>query len=76
MTTRLDELAGRDDGTAYSTTLRHVGALQRMLDLAALGMGLGSAALALSYGSLADDALGLDYPAEVSIAEMTVGGIR
>jgi len=73
VTTRIARLSWRYSGIAYSTTLRHVGALQQTLHLVATAMGLASSALAVSDGATADDALRLDWPSEVSVGEFIVG---
>jgi len=73
VTTRISRLSWMYSGIAYSTTLKHVGALQQTLCLVATAMGLASSALAVSGGTAADQALRLDWPAEVSVGEFVVG---
>jgi SagB-type dehydrogenase family enzyme len=73
MTTRIARLSWMYSEIAYSSTLRHVGALQQTLHLVATAMGLASAALAVSDGAVADEALRLDWPKEVSVGEFLVG---
>jgi SagB-type dehydrogenase family enzyme len=74
VTSRIARLAWMYSGIAYATTLKHVGALQLMLQLEATAMGLASGAVAVGDGVTADLALRLDWPAEVSIGEFIVGG--
>jgi SagB-type dehydrogenase family enzyme len=73
ITTRIARLSWIYSGIAYSTTLKHVGALQQTLHLTAAAMGLGSRALAAGDGAVADDVLRLEWPTEVSIGEFLVG---
>lgn len=73
VTTRIARLSWMYSGIAYSSTLRHVGALQQTLHLVATAMGLASSALAVSDGAAADEALRLDWPKEVSVGEFIVG---
>jgi len=73
VTTRIARLSWMYSEIAYSSTLRHVGALQQTLHLVATAMGLASTALAVSDGAAADEALRLDWPKEVSVGEFVVG---
>ena len=73
MTTRIARLSWMYSGIAYATTLKHVGALQQTLHLAATAMGLASMALPISDGELVDEALRLDWPTEVSVGEFVIG---
>lgn len=73
VTTRIARLSWMYSGIAYSSTLRHVGALQQTLHLVATAMGLASSALAVSDGAAADEALRLEWPKEVSVGEFIVG---
>jgi len=72
-TTRIARLSWMYNGIAYSTTLKHLGALQQTLHLVATAMGLAAYALAVGDGAVADAALRLDWPSEVSIGELLVG---
>jgi len=74
VTSRVARLAWMYSGIAYSTTLKHVGALQQTLQLEATAMGLASCPVAVGDGIAADLALRLDWPAEVSVGEFIVGG--
>lgn len=74
--TRIARLSWMYTGIAYSTTLRNVGALQQTLYLAATAMGLASCAVAAEDGAAADEALRLRWPAEVTVGEFIVGGLR
>lgn len=73
MTARMARLSWVYDGIAYATALKHVGVLQQTLYLVATAMGLAPCALAVGDGDAATEALGLDWPAEVSIGEFAVG---
>ncbi len=73
VTTRIARLSWMYSEIAYSSTLRHVGALQQTLHLVATAMGLASSALAVSDGAAADEALRLEWPKEVSVGEFVVG---
>jgi SagB-type dehydrogenase family enzyme len=74
VTSRIARLAWMYSGIAYATTLKHVGALQLMLQLEATAMGLACGAVAVGDGVAADLALRLEWPAEVSVGEFIVGG--
>lgn len=74
VTSRIARLAWMYSGIAYATTLKHVGALQLMLQLEATAMGLASGAVAVGDGVTTDLALRLEWPAEVSVGEFIVGG--
>jgi SagB-type dehydrogenase family enzyme len=73
VTTRIARLSWMYSGIAYATTLKHVGALQQTLHLVATAMGLASTALAVGDGAVADQALRLGWPTEVSVGEFLVG---
>lgn len=73
MTTRIARLSWIYSGVAYSTTLKHVGALQQTLHLMATAMGLGSAAVDAGDGAAAAEVLRLDWPSEVSVGEFVLG---
>lgn len=73
VTTRIARLSWIYSGIAYATTLKHVGALQQTLHLVATAMGLASTALAVPDGATVDEALSLDWPAEVSVGDFLVG---
>jgi len=73
MTARMARLSWVYDGIAYATALKHVGVLQQTLYLVATAMGLAPCALAVGDSDAATEALGLDWPAEVSIGEFVVG---
>lgn len=73
MTTRIARLSWMYSGIAYSTTLKNVGALQQALSLVAGAMGLASCAPAVGDGAVADHALGLDWPGEVSVGDFVLG---
>jgi SagB-type dehydrogenase family enzyme len=73
VTTRIARLSWMYSRIAYSSTLKHVGALQQTLYLVSTAMGLASSALAVSDGAAADEALRLDWPTEVSVGEFVVG---
>jgi SagB-type dehydrogenase family enzyme len=74
--TRIARLSWMYGGIAYATTLEHVGALQQTLHLVATAMGLASCALTVGDGAVADEALRLDWPTEVSVGEFLVGARR
>jgi len=76
VTTRIARLSWMYGGIAYATMLRHVGALQQTLQLVATAMGLTSCALTVGDGAVADEALRLDWPTEVSVGEFLVGARR
>jgi SagB-type dehydrogenase family enzyme len=73
VTTKLAKLSWMLDGLSYATTVWHVGALQQTVHMVATAMGLASRALAVSDGAIADVALRLRYPVEVSVGELLVG---
>jgi SagB-type dehydrogenase family enzyme len=73
MTSRIARLSWVYTGIAYSATLTHVGALHQTLHLVATAMGLAARPLAVGDASIADEALRLPWPTEVSIAELIVG---
>ncbi|MFI9815525.1 SagB family peptide dehydrogenase [Saccharothrix variisporea] len=73
ITARMDRMAWVFDGISYATTLKHVGVLQQTLYLVATGLGLAACALAMGDDDTSPAALGLDWPAEVSVAEFAVG---
>jgi SagB-type dehydrogenase family enzyme len=73
---RISRLSWVYGGVAYATTLKHVGALEQMLQLAATAMGLASCRLAVGDGSVADEVLRLAWPVEVSVGEFLVGARR
>lgn len=73
MTTRIARLSWIYNGVAYSTTLKHVGALQQTLHLMATAMGLGSGAVEAGDGVAAGEVLRLDWPMEVSVGEFILG---
>ena len=73
ITTRMSKLSWMPDGLAYATTVRHVGALQQTMHVVATAMGLASRALTVSDGAIADAALRLDFPAEVTVGEFLIG---
>lgn len=73
VSTRIARVSWLHGESAYSTTLKHVGALQQSLYLAAAAMGLASCALAVSDGAAADEALRFDWPTEVGVGEFIVG---
>ena len=73
VTTRIARLSWIYSGIAYATTLKHVGALQQTLHLVATAMGLASTALAVPDGATVDEALSLEWPAEVSVGDFLVG---
>jgi SagB-type dehydrogenase family enzyme len=73
MTTRIARLSWIYSGVAYSTTLKHVGALQQTLHLMATAMGLGSGAIEAGDGTAASEVLRLDWPSEVSVGEFVLG---
>jgi SagB-type dehydrogenase family enzyme len=60
-------------GTDYSLALTHVGALQQSLCLAANAMGLAACAPAVDPGDATNNALRLEWPAEVGVGELLVG---
>jgi SagB-type dehydrogenase family enzyme len=69
MTARMSRIAGALGGAAYATTLLHLGALQQVFSLVAKAMGLAAHAVPADSGDRVDRALGLEWPAEVSIGE-------
>ncbi|NUT96053.1 MAG: SagB/ThcOx family dehydrogenase [Saccharothrix sp.] len=73
ITARMDRMAWVFDGISYATTLKHVGVLQQTLYLVATGLGLAACALAMGDDDTSATALGLDWPAEVSVAEFALG---
>jgi SagB-type dehydrogenase family enzyme len=73
ITLRIAPLSWAYEGIAYSTALRHVGLLQQMLRIVAGEVGLASRALAVGDVEVSDRALGLDWPAEVSVGEFALG---
>lgn len=70
---RLARLSWMYSGIAYATTLKHVGALQQTLSLVATAMGLVACPLAVGDGAVMDEALRLEWPAEVSVGEFALG---
>lgn len=70
---RVGKLSWILDGLAYATTVRHVGALQQTVHMIAAAMGLTSRALAVSDGAIADAALRLQFPGEVSVGGILIG---
>jgi SagB-type dehydrogenase family enzyme len=73
MTARMGRLSWVYDGISYATTLKHVGVLQQTLYLVATVLGLAPCALAMGDDEAATAALGLNWPAEVSVGEFVVG---
>ena len=73
VTSRIARLSWMYSGIAYATTLKHVGVLQHALLVVATAMGIVACPLALNDGVTTDDALRLDWPAEVSVAEFIIG---
>ncbi|XVV05198.1 SagB family peptide dehydrogenase [Actinosynnema sp. CA-248983] len=73
ITARMDRMGWVYDGISYATTLKHVGVLQQTLYLTATALGLAACALAMGDDDTSATALGLDWPAEVSVAEFAVG---
>lgn len=73
ITLRIAPLSWAYEGIAYSTALRHVGVLQQALRSVAAEMGLSSWVLAAGDVEVSDRALGLDWPAEVSVGEFALG---
>lgn len=76
MVARVSLLSWRYSGVAYATVLRHVGMVQQMLHLVATAMGLDSCASPIGDTDTATRAFRLDWPAEVSVGEFTLGGRR
>jgi SagB-type dehydrogenase family enzyme len=73
MTARMGRLSWVYDSISYATTLKHVGVLQQTLYLVSSVLGLAPCALAMGDDETATAALGLDWPAEVSVGEFAVG---
>lgn len=73
VTARLARTSWALGGSAYSTALLHVGALQQTLYLTAKAMGLAAHAVPLDAGDRVDRALKLRWPQEVTLGECVLG---
>lgn len=73
VTARLARSSWALGGSAYSTALLHVGALQQTLYLTAKAMGLAAHAVPLDAGDRVDRALKLRWPHEVALGESVLG---
>jgi SagB-type dehydrogenase family enzyme len=73
VTARLARTSWALGGSAYSTALLHVGALQQTLYLTAKAMGLAAHAVPLDAGDRVDRALKLRWPHEVALGECVLG---
>ncbi|MEJ3748486.1 SagB family peptide dehydrogenase [Actinomycetes bacterium KLBMP 9797] len=69
ITSRMNRIAPLLTGSAYATTLTHVGALQQTLYLVGKAMGLSAHAVVIDGGDVVDHALGLDWPGEIAVGE-------
>lgn len=73
LTARVVRTSWMYEGIGYSMALTHVGALQQTLCLVANAMGLAACAPTVDPGDITNNALRLDWPAEVGIGEFLVG---
>lgn len=73
LTARVARTSWMYDGIGYSLALTHVGALQQTLCLVANAMGLAACVPAIDPGDATNNALRLEWPAEVGIGELLVG---
>lgn len=73
VTARLARTSWALGGSAYSTALLHLGALQQTLYLIAKAMGLAAHAVPLDAGDRVDQALKLRWPYEVALGECVLG---
>jgi len=72
VTARTGRLSWLFDGAAYATTLMHLGTLQQTLYLSAKAMGLSAHAVTVDASDTVDTALGLEWPAEVTVGECVI----
>ncbi|HEX5113750.1 MAG TPA: SagB family peptide dehydrogenase [Pseudonocardiaceae bacterium] len=73
LTARVARTSWMYGGIGYALALAHVGALQQTLCLVANAMGLAACAPAVDPGDITNNALRLDWPAEVGVGEFLVG---
>jgi SagB-type dehydrogenase family enzyme len=73
LTARVARTSWMYGGIGYSLALTHVGALQQTLCLVANAMGLAACAPAVDPGDATNNALRLEWPAEVGVGEFLVG---
>lgn len=73
LTARVARTSWMYGGIGYHLALTHVGALQQTLCLVANAMGLAACAPAIDPGDATNNALRLEWPAEVGIGEFLVG---
>lgn len=73
LTARVARTSWMYGGIGYHLALTHVGALQQTLCLVANAMGLAACAPAIDPGDATNNALRLDWPAEVGIGEFLAG---
>lgn len=73
VTSRIDRLSWVPTTLSYTTTLRHVGAVQQIAAREAAALGLAFRALAVTDGAVADVTLRLHWPVEVSVGELLIG---
>lgn len=73
LTARIARTSWMYEGIGYSMALTHVGALQQTLCLVANAMGLAACAPTVDPGDITNNALRLDWPAEVGMGEFLVG---
>lgn len=74
ITARIARLSWVYGAAAYALALKDVGVLQQTVHLVATAMGLDPVALSVGDSEAASHALRLDWPAEVSVGEIAIGG--
>lgn len=76
LASRFGRVAWKYEAMAYALTLKHVGALQQSLYLAATALGLAPCALGAGDSDAFAEAAGLDGLAEATVGEFVVGSRR
>lgn len=74
ITARIARLTWVYGAAAYALVLKDVGVLQQTVHLVSTAMGLRPVALSVGDSEAASHALQLDWPAEVSVGEIAIGG--
>lgn len=73
ITARFQRLAWKYESIAYSLILKHIGALYQTMYLVATAMNLAPCGIGAGKSDLFTEAIGLDYYAETSVGEFTLG---